>query len=44
MGMSKVQKAIAAVVGVGSLLAVLLLFVGLCSMLARWMLGIWGLL
>lgn len=42
--MSRVQKAIAAAVYVGSLLVVLLLLVGVCSLLARWIAGIWGIL
>lgn len=42
--MNRAQKVIAAVVYVGSLLVVLLLLVGVCSLLARWIAGIWGIL
>lgn len=42
--MNRAQKLIAAVVYAGSLLVLLLVMVGLCSLLARWIAGIWGLL
>ena len=41
--MNRAQKAIAAVVYGGSLVAVSLLVIGVCSLLARWVAGIWGL-
>ena len=41
--MNRAQKVIAAVVYAGSLVAVSLTMIGVCSLLARWVAGIWGL-
>ena len=41
--MNRAQKVIAAVVYSGSLVAVSLAMIGVCSLLARWGASIWGL-
>lgn len=40
--MNRIQKAIAAVVYAGGLVAVSLVVLGVCSLLARWVVGIWA--
>ena len=40
--MTRAQKLIALIVLVGSICACLLLFVGLVSLLLRWIMSIWG--
>lgn len=42
--MNRMQKVIAAVVYIGSIVAVLLLVIGICSLLLCWVAGIWGLI
>ena len=42
--MNRMQKVIAAVVYIGSIVAVSLLVIGICSLLLRWVVGIWSLI